>query len=537
MEEKGSNFSALVLQHAQQRPDRLALVIPPEVSGADVVQEVTYGQLADRVEAFRRGLEDAGFVPGDRIVVVFPVSVDLYALVLAIFAAGMVAVLVDMGMGLRRVLWAIEDSRAVAMVSVHRLLRWHALLPTLWPLRLVVADHPGGLGLRPLDALRRAGPRRPALERAPDDHALITFTSGSTGRPKGADRTHGLLTAQHLALAEHFPHRDDDIDCPCFPVVVLHDLCCGLTAVLPAVDLRAPGQVEPERVLQQLRARRATRLTAAPAFMERLAAHMLTHDVRLPEVNSLFVGGGPVSRALCAQLTQAFPGADAQVVYGSTEAEPMTSASMVEVRDEGGDGFLVGRPAEVAEIAVVQIDTPAPRLGPEGIAPWVVPVGALGEIVVRGPHVNQRYVDNPEADAVNKIRAEAGSVWHRTGDVGRWDERGRLWLHGRTKDAVSNDGRLHQPLAVEQACDALDGVRRVALIQHPRAALLAVDFGDRGPEVDAALRRTLERFGLAGVAVHPVPFIPTDRRHNTKIDRPALRAYVTATWWGDALPC
>lgn len=529
-----NNFATWVLRHAARCPERVALVLPPEVSGLPTTQTVTFGELAEHIEGYRRGLEAAGFAPGDRVVVVFPVSVELYALVLALFASGMVAVLVDMGMGLRRVLQAIEDARAVGMVSVKRLLRWRLALRPLRRLRLIVAD--GRVrGLRQLRDLDLRGyPQRPALPRSADDEALITFTSGSTGRPKGADRTHGLLNAQHEALAEHFPHHDSDVDCPCFPVVVLHNLCCGVSTVLPAVDLRAPGQVDPERVMAQLTTHNITRLMAAPAFMARLAEAMLARQFEAPAVRAVYVGGGPVSRELCGQLLRAFPNADSQVVYGSTEAEPMTSVSMAEVlgAEDDGDGFLVGHAAPVAHIEVIDAPCPAPTLSDEGIAPWVADIG---EIVVKGPHVNRRYIDNPEADRRNKIFEAHGEVWHRTGDVGRWDAQRRLWLLGRVADAVTHQGRMHQPLAVEQACDALDGVRRVALVQHPRArrAILTVALDRPLTQVRGELEDALADHGLAGVPVHPVPFIPTDRRHNTKIDRIRLRLYVTWTWWGD----
>ena len=84
--------------------------------------------------------------------------------------------------------------------------------------------------------------RRPSWPQVPDQSALISFTSGSTGRPKGADRTHSILLAQHDALQAHAPGREGEIDMPCFPAVVLHNLSCGISSVVPPIDLRHPDR-------------------------------------------------------------------------------------------------------------------------------------------------------------------------------------------------------------------------------------------------------------------------------------------------------
>ncbi len=499
------NFASLVLRHANHRPDRRALVLPIrwDAEGVHEEQVVTYAALGDAIARFRGGLRAQGFRPGDRLVLMFPVGLDLYALTLAAMAEGVAIVLIDAGMGARKILQAISSSRARALVSVSALLRLRWLAPPLWGKGRYCVDGEG-LGLRPLAALRGEPVADDPLDCAADDHALITFTSGSTGRPKGADRTHGLLSAQHHALAEHFPHRDDDVDLPAFPVVVLHDLCCGITAVVPPVDFKAVASVQRDVVLQHARAHGVTRLSGAPAYVARLC----TEPLDLPRLRQLGVGGARVSRGLAAAIAEATD-AEGLVLYGSTEAEPIASVSIAELLHATAPGVLVGRPASAATVRLISLPHGADTVG--GIDAFVVPRGRVGELVVAGAHVNRGYVDDPAATAANKLFPADGSCWHRTGDLARWDEQGRLWLVGRAADVVRVGDRDLHPFLVEEEVERRPGVERCALVQG------------EGLPPTLAVQGAIEGIQIAGVRVLAVEQIPVDGRHNSKVDRVLLR--------------
>ena len=119
-------------------------------------------------------------------------------------------------------------------------------------------------------------------------------------------------------------------------------------------------------------------------------------------------------------------------------------------------------------------------------------------------------------------------VWHHTGDVGGFDDRGRLWLMGRREDLVPHRGRWLHPLPVEQeVLDTFSEVARVALVATPRRpnGVLVVKVDPRSDE-EAVLGRVgswLENRGLGEVALAAVRRMPVDRRHNSKIDRTTLR--------------
>ena len=519
-----------MLRHALHKPEGLALVVPTLSGDGQGYTEatLTFGGLGQRVSEAMVGLADQGFKRGDRVILMAPLSTDLYALLLGIFASGMSAVFIDTGMGKDKILEAIDDAAAQAIVSVSALLKYRWFVGPLRRLRHYSADS-SGFGVRPLSALfgvYDGSTPRETVATGGDDHALITFTSGSTGRPKGADRTQGLLVAQHLALADHFPASEGEVDMPCFPVVTLHNLCCGVPTVLPAVDFKAPASVNPAFVFEQIGRWGVTRMSGAPAYIDALVSDLERRGATEDRVAQLGVGGAPTPISLCERLAKVFPETEAKVIYGSTEAEPIASGDMGEIvrrRQEAQRlGHLVGTVAHAATVALVDLPDPVPDLDDRGVEPYRVAEGSPGELIVSGPHVNRAYLDNPEANRANKLYAPDGSVWHRTGDVASVDEAGQLWLRGRVKDLVRHHGKAIHPLPIEAELMTRQGIKRAALLnvgQGPEA-VLAVE----GEAAEGDVLAALDSLGLSEVRLCRVGSIPMDYRHQSKIDRPTLRA-------------
>src|SRR5262249_37732988 len=148
----------------------------------------------------------------------------------------------------------------------------------------------------------------------------------------------------------------------------------------------------------------------------------------------------PLARA----LAQGRIAGEAHVVYGSTEAEPIASISALEmVRTiEHADplaGLCAGRPVQEIALRIVRPHDGPITLGAGGWPEHDVAPDEAGEIVVAGPHVLTGYLDDPDAERANKIR-DGARVWHRTGDGGRLDAAGRLWLLGRVSRRVQRAG-------------------------------------------------------------------------------------------------
>jgi len=516
---KIANFCTPIVEAARRHPQRLALRVPRAADGYRSSDQFSYAELLARAAQLQQGLSQAGLQSGDRVLLVARPNADFYAAILALLGIGLVPVLLDRGMTRARLLASIRLSGARALLGERQLIKRWWLVPSLWRLKRLGMDGGCfGVAALPNDMQPTAQSYRCEQVEA-QAHGLISFTSGSTGLPKGADRTHASLTAQHLAIRQDWPDQDDDIDLPCFPVLVLHNLCCGISSILPATDLAAPGRVESALVLRQIQLDGITRIAGAPAYMQRLVNHAQAKGLRFSRVRSLVVGGSTLTEELLRGCLEVFPNAHARVVYGSTEAEPIADVEMAELLHDWRQqpGHLVGHPAPMTEVRIV--DPRLPLSDADSVERASLAPGETGEILVAGPHVLKGYVDNLVATAESKIPRADGQVWHRTGDAGHFDEQGRLWLNGRLKDALPVNGQLHYSFPVEKALDALPGIRRSALISRDNAELVLVIEG----LVHAGLRAVLEQYGFGQARLAQISHMPVDGRHNSKIDRSALR--------------
>jgi acyl-CoA synthetase (AMP-forming)/AMP-acid ligase II len=350
----------------------------------------------------------------------------------------------------------------------------------------------------------------------------VTFTTGSTGTPKAAARSHAFLWAQHRVLARHLGLRETDIDMPTLPVFALHDLAAGCTCVLPDFDPRDPGQIDARAVLAQMRDEGVTTCSASPSFFDAL----LGAGGGTLSLRAVFTGGAPVLPALARRLAS-LPDTEAHVVYGSTEAEPIASIharDVVAALETPEPGLCAGRPVDEIALRIVRAQEGPIELGAGGWADWEIAAGATGEIVVTGDHVLPGYLDDPASDRENKVR-DGARVWHRTGDAGRLDPHGRLWLMGRIRQRFERDGRVTWPLPVELAALRVAGITHAAYAVKPIA-----------PGMTRALLCVEATAGVAVVdvraAVAPAPVdnvvvldrIPRDPRHASKTDIGALLA-------------
>ena len=463
------------LVHVERRPEAAALI-----DGRGRI--TSYAELAKMSARRAAAFRSAGVGRGDVVLVARAVSLELYVALLALFRLGAVAMFPEPAAGLAGLAVAVEATRPRAMVAgaLGRAIR--LLSPALRRLPLLPEGDRSQHGDGPVEAVDD------------DDPALITFTSGSTGRPKGIVRSTGFLRLQHDLLERIRRTTPDDVDLISLPVFILSNLAAGATSVLPPGKITRPGRLSPERMRRQIAVFGVNRVVAPPAVCTLLIEGA---DKPLP-LDAIFTGGGPVFPNLLKGLHAAAPKAAIHAVYGSTEAEPIAHIEYGDIADadwtamSSGAGLLAGRPIAEADIAIRD-----------------------DEITVAGPHVNRGYLD-PRDDASTKF-VEHGVLRHRTGDAGRIDDQGRLWLLGRHEAAA----RGLYPFAIETAALSWRGVRQAALLADRTPALLVV----AGTGLDeAALPRQADALGKIECRV--VATIPLDRRHNSKIDYVALRSRI-----------
>jgi acyl-CoA synthetase (AMP-forming)/AMP-acid ligase II len=156
-----------------------------------------------------------------------------------------------------------------------------------------------------------------------------------------------------------------------------------------------------------------------------------------------------------------------------------------------------------------------------------LPDGNAGEIVVSGEHVISGYAD-PARDRDTKIRVQE-TVWHRTGDAGYFDASGRVWLVGRCAAALSDYRGTVYPFQVEYAVSAVRGIRRAALIEKDGDRILVLESSGREFRTHCAeAAKCVAQFDIDRIVT--VHRIPVDRRHDAKVDYPALNRLLDGRW-------
>lgn len=429
--------------------------------------------------ALAAGFASRGIGKGDRVLMAMPVGIDLYACLAALWRIGATAVFPEPAMGLSGLRHAARATRPRAFLAsgFYRYLAF--AVPELWSVDKRLSPHPGD------------GSPAPENRATVDDIALISFTSGSSGKPKAIARSHAFMMGQYQAVAPLLdPGGRDERDLVAFPVFVLACLALGTTSVLPNWKPTRHDQVGATAIHAQIRRQGVTRLLVPPAICETLAG-----AGSLPPLEAVFTGGGPVFPDVLGRLAQLRTGMRLVAVYGSTEAEPIAHLDFSTVSQADldtmrlGGGLLAGHPVDAIDVMILD-----------------------DEILVSGPHVNESYLDVTR-NADTKLGRD-GRVWHRTGDAGRFDSKGRLWLLGRTESRIGGV----DPFSVETAARFWPGARRSALTPLDGKPVLGVS-GDR-----AQLAQWREAAAELGVRdVRYVGKIPLDRRHRSKTDQPALR--------------
>ncbi|MGL5889833.1 MAG: AMP-binding protein, partial [Bacteroidia bacterium] len=454
-----------------------------------------------------------GIGRGDRVLVFVPMSIPLYRCVLALFHIGAVAVFLDEWVSRERLEVCCRLAKCKAFIAP---LKLRALALLSGELRRI----PVWLGQQVKTV---SGDTSPA---AADDAetALITFTTGSTGIPKAADRTHGFLQAQFDALIDEISPEAGDVDMPVLPIFLLLNLGSGITSVIADYNSRKPKTLNPQRIREQIAAHNVNRITASPYLVEQLGLHAAAHpgaDTKL--LRRMFTGGAPVFPDQAAAMQRGYPQAEINIVYGSTEAEPISRITAAELmqQNELSRGLAVGHLAQAATVLILPVQTtPIAVNSIAELEQLQLAAGNVGEIVVSGPHVLRHYIDNPEAVRQNKIFI-GNTVWHRTGDAGFMDANGNLFLCGRCTSLIyDNAKQLLAPFLWEGKLRLVPGIAAGTILKLGEK-IVAVIEPEQNQTAEVLIANVKALYAFDEVKL--LKQLPRDPRHFSKVDYGKLK--------------
>lgn len=298
----------------------------------------------------------------------------------------------------------------------------------------------------------KARPAKPPRVPVAEDLAVVAFTSGTTGKPKGVMLTHANLMWSSLACSGARGDLQDGVGA-CLsplshtPVFVSHLLCrllLGQTAVL-LEKLEVPA------VLEASERHGITDLPLIAGMVFNFVAHGEIPERKRRTIRKVSIGGAPTPMTTKHQLGELFPGAEIIEAYGQSESTD--GVTMARGRS------VFERPGTVGTVnphVAVRI-----RRGTRGFAA----TGEEGEIIIGGPTVMRGYYRDPSATA-----AQLQQGWLHTGDLGRFDEDGYLYITGRVKDLIISGGENISPTEVEEALRHHPLIADIAVIgtPHPR---------------------------------------------------------------------
>jgi acyl-CoA synthetase (AMP-forming)/AMP-acid ligase II len=381
-----------------------------------------------------------------------------------------------------------------------------------------------------------------------EEPAAIIFTTGSTGPPKGVLYSHDNFVQQAHEIQRFYQIEPGEIDLPGFPLFALFNCAMGVSTVVPDMDPTRPAQVDPRKIVEAVEDWEVTQAFGSPALWNVVGQYCESRKLRLLTLKRVLSAGAPVPPHVIARMKQAMhPQGDIHTPYGATEALPVASISGREVLGEtaqqsaDGAGTCVGRRFPGIEWKVIRICDDA--IHDVGDVEFL-PVGEIGELMVRGAVVTSQYVTRTEANARHKIPDGTG-FWHRMGDAGYLDAHDRFWFCGRTTHRVLTRHGTMYTIPCEAIINGHAAVYRSALVglgdPGQQVPVIVVEtWPDQRPKTTAA-KRALVRQLQALAAQHPLtrrieqilihPSLPVDIRHNAKIFREKL-----AVWAARVLP-
>jgi malonyl-CoA/methylmalonyl-CoA synthetase len=410
----------------------------------------TYGDFFARSGRMANALLAMGVQAGDRVASQAEKSPDALALYAACVRVGAVYLPLNTGYTAAEIDYFVGDAEPRVLVVDPATAAALAPVAAKHGARLETLDAKGAGSL--VDAAADCWDEFTDVDRNADDLAAILYTSGTTGRSKGAMLSHDNLLSNALALKDLWRFTGEDRLIHALPIFHTHGLFVATNTVLVAgASMIFLPKFDAAEILSAMP--RATAMMGVPTFYVRLLQQEGLSREAVAHMR-LFVSGSAPLLAETHRLFEDRTGHRILERYGMTETNMITSNPYEGERIAGAVGF----PLPGVSLRVADPETGAP-----------IADGDVGMIEVKGPNVFGGYWRMPEKTA-SEFRDDGFFV---TGDLGKVDDRGYVWIVGRGKDLVISGGYNVYPKEIESEIDQLPGVVESAVIGVPHA-----DFGE-----------------------------------------------------------
>lgn len=533
-----SNLCEHLTRLSVEIPDKKAVVCYSgrRSNGDPIYRSLTYRELEEETNRYAHGLTDLGMVKDMRTILMVTPSPEFFALTFALLKVGAVLVLIDPGMGRKKLISSLSHIEAQAYIGTPLAHVLRIMSPSAFrslKIKVTVGKRYfwGGKTIEDI----RSDDSSPfeSAKRKPNDKVGIFFTSGSTGPPKGVVYEHSMFDAQIKFLSTHFGYVRENVDLATFPLFSLFDVSLGMTSVVPDMDATKPAQADPRNIVRAIKDNRCTNVYGSPALLNNLARYGIENGIKLETVKRIVTAGAPIRPDLLERLHRILPdGSRIHTPYGATEALPVADISSDRILEYSmdktakGAGTCVGKPLEGNEVRIIGItDSPIDDWSGAGI----LGPGEIGEICVKGPTVTKEYYRKPEPTRAAKI-SDGGEIWHRMGDTGYVDDDGNIWFCGRKAHRVTTEKGPLYPIRCEAIFNQHPRVFRSSLVgvgdqgrQRP-VIIIELEKGEESADKKVLTDELLKMGGRNPLTrdIRDILYqdsFPVDIRHNAKIFR------------------
>ncbi|MBW2618679.1 MAG: AMP-binding protein [Deltaproteobacteria bacterium] len=469
-----------------QNLERSALYFPDRPAVIEGEREVSLGEFNQESSRVATALMGLGVSPGEHVALCAPNSYEWLAFYFGALKAGAVAVTISSALSRAELAPLLADARPrVLFTSEDKLDALGGRQDHPYLDKVISAG-----GDIPFQKLIKAGsPSFKAIERERDDTAAVLYTGGTTGRPKGVMLTHENIkvTAHNTCHCERSSQEDRAL---CFLPLnhVFAQIYIANSLVYAGGCLVIQDSFDLERVLEAVRRQRVTKFYAVPTIYHRLLQLDRLQE-KLGSLGYCFSAAASLAAEAVREWRSRL-GLTIHEGYGLTETASLTTYNHYHRHVVGS----VGSPVNTIE---VQISDSQGRLRP---------VGEEGEIVIQGPNVMKGYLNDPDG-----TEAAFRGEWLRSGDIGRFDEEGYLYLVDRIKDLIITGGENVYPREIAEALYLRPEVGECSIIGLPdqewgEKVIACIALKKRDQPVNAAKLKSFLQARLAPCKV-PKEFI------------------------------
>ena len=452
------SVASILAESAARRPDHTALVL------GDL--KIPYSAVWDGARRAASVLRERGVGRGDKVAMLIPNTPHFPMTYYAALCLGAVAVPVHALLRAEEISYVLEDSGAKVFICAGPLLGEGAKGAELAdvPLMTVMGDLGPATDAPRLDELAKAASPVERYEQCePDDVAVILYTSGTTGKPKGAMLTHlNIVMNVDTSVLSSFDMGPPDVLLGCLPLFHSFGQTCAMnSAFRVGATLVLMPRFGGAGALDLLVTQECTLFMGVPTMYIGLL-EAARSDQRRPKLQTAISGGASLPLTVLEAFEKTF-GVPVYEGYGLTETSPVATFNQKDWPTKPG---TVGRAIWGVDVEIAKADVEN-RIE-------LLPVGELGEVVIRGHNIMAGYHNRPEATAEAII-----DNWFRSGDLGRKDEDGYLSIVDRKKDMVLRGGFNVYPREVEEV-----------LLRHPdigQVAVIGVRDDNYGEEICAVV--------------------------------------------------